>query len=84
MTYPAYEDTTVVARSLDAVRQEIERRSAADDENAEDDDSDANDSLAEISPERQRDIDFCYREMGRLIRHVEDKNRSAEDRPASE
>lgn len=73
VTYPAYEDTTVVARSVEAVRKEIEQR----EQEAEVDEEKNEGKPAEISPERQREIDYSYREMGRLINHC----RSADDRP---
>ncbi|MEN6334272.1 MAG: HK97 family phage prohead protease [Phycisphaerales bacterium] len=34
------------------------------------------DQSATISPERQREIDYSYQEMGRLINHVNNKNQS--------
>ena len=34
--------------------------------------------VKEISAERRRQIEYEYEEMGRLVRHVQEKNRSPE------
>lgn len=77
VTYPAYEDTTVVARSVEAVREQREQEGEASEEEPEE-------KAPEISPERRREVDYSYREMGRIVNYVEDKNRSAENRPEKE
>lgn len=75
VTYPAYEDTTVVARSVQTMappetkgageRSEIVAPTPASESQEQ-----AQQAPAEISAERRRQIEYDYQEMGRLIRHV--------------
>jgi len=70
VTYPAYEDTTVVARSVQAVQEARKAVAAPLEEQPA--------PVKEISAERRRQIEYEYEEMGRLVRHVAEKNRSPE------
>ena len=54
VTYPAYPDTTVAVRSLEAFKKKQEDRGAEQEEN-------------EIDDERQRQVDKGYRKAGRII-----------------
>lgn len=62
VTYPAYPDTTVAARSLDAFKEHVEREKEQENKQKE------------VDKDRQRDIERKYRKAGRII----NRNRSAE------
>ncbi|MEN6334124.1 MAG: HK97 family phage prohead protease [Phycisphaerales bacterium] len=64
VTYPAYPDTTVAARSLEQFRKGREPVAAP----GKEDQSPVEAAPPKtISPERQREINYSYQEMGRII-----------------
>jgi len=65
VTYPAYPDTTVAARSLDAFKESLKRNKPEKKE----------EKPKEIDATRQRDIERKYRKAGRIIA----RNKSAEN-----
>lgn len=71
VTYPAYEQTTVVARSVDAIR---ERRECSGTEPDPQNEPAGALPAKSVNRQRQRQIEYDYQEMGRLIRHVETVN----------
>ena len=61
VTYPAYPDTSVAARSLDAFKEHIKK------ENVEKENKDK--EKKQIDADRQREIERGYRKAGRLINY---------------
>lgn len=77
VTYPAYPDTTVAARSLEAFKREHQKPEEDTDatetvhgENTDDKQTETN----LLSPERQKEIERGYRKAGRIINRCRSAN----------
>lgn len=87
VVWPANTAATVKARADEILAEARQRHVAASkpeppSPNASDERQATSDDPAPVSTERAKDIRYAYEEMGRLIHHVDEKNRSADDRPA--
>lgn len=94
VTYPAYTDTTVAARSLEQFRSDKPGKpdesdspdeSDKSDKSDKSDESDKPDGNNEISPERIRKINRGYREAGRILKYLKPllENGPADVRPVA-
>jgi len=80
VTYPAYPDTSVAARSLEAAKKATkpaENREKSPEQAPVGVKADTKPPET-IAPERQRENKYAYEEMGRIINYVNEKNRSPE------
>jgi hypothetical protein len=82
VVWPANAAATVKARAEEILAEARQRHVAANESEPRATGHESPAAQAVLPPERQRDIRYAYEEMGRLIHHVNGKNRSADDRPA--
>ncbi len=78
VVWPANTAATVKARAEEILAEARQRHVGGDEPGAAAPGHESPAAPAAIPPERQRDIRYAYEEMGRLIHHVNEKNRSPE------
>ncbi len=78
VVWPANTAATVKARAEEILAEARQRHAGGDEPGAAAPGHESPAAPAAIPPERQRDIRYAYEEMGRLIHHVNEKNRSPE------
>jgi len=78
VVWPANTAATVKARAEEILAEPRQRHAGGDEPGAAAPGHESPAAPAAIPPERQRDIRYAYEEMGRLIHHVNEKNRSPE------
>ena len=67
VTYPAYPDTTVAARSLDAFKEHTEKEKAEAEERDKEQETEKTDEEIKAEYERQQEYGIKYRRAGRII-----------------
>lgn len=78
VVWPANTAATVKARAEEILAEARQRHAGGDEPGTAAPGHESPAAPAAIPPERQRDIRYAYEEMGRLIHHVNEKNRSPE------